>query len=123
MRSEAVVTRGDPGETYEDFTKRVAEDQARVNAKCAALDKFTPCCTACGETCDEVDAGARCKQNGMRMVSRWARELAEREWYRLGNFGGSWWVEVQRLAILLDRVRCGSLDAIETAIAGKGPTT
>lgn len=111
MRSAAVTTRGKPGEAYEEFTKRVAEDQARVDAKCAALDKFIPCCRYCGETCNPDEAGTTCKVNNATMASQWAREVAYREWYGLGNFGGSWSLQVERLACLLDRVRAGAEDA------------
>jgi hypothetical protein len=110
VRSAAVTTRGKKGESYDAFTKRVAEDQARVDAKLAALDKFTPGCTACGQTCNQSEAGTACKQNNMSMTSRWARAVAKREWYRLGYFGGSWSNEVLNLASLLDRVRAGTED-------------
>ncbi|MES2339322.1 MAG: hypothetical protein V4537_14605 [Pseudomonadota bacterium] len=117
--SPSVTTRGPEGETYPEFTARVAADQARVDAKLAALDKFIPCCTACGETCNPVDAGRTCRQNGMSLVSQWARQVAQREFYRLGHFGGSWHNEVNRLAVLLDRVRAGVEDTTE----GRRPTT
>jgi len=119
MRSDAVTTRGAPGESYEDFTKRVAADQARVDAKIAALDKFIPSCTACGETCNPAEAGTQCKQNGMSMASRWARAVAQVEWYRLGHFGGSWSNNVQALACLLDRVRAGAFDDAGTREPGR----
>lgn len=124
MRSAAVTTQGEPGETYERFTERVAEDQARVDAKVAALDAFIPHCTACGETCNQGEAGTRCKKNGMSMASRWSREVAKDQWYRLGSFGGAWSNEVKALACLLDRVRAGAEDPSETrATAPLGTTT
>jgi hypothetical protein len=111
MRSAAVTTRGEPGESYKDFTKRVKQDQARVNAKCASLDEFTPSCPSCGETCNPEEAGRQCKWNGMLMASRWAREVAEEEFYNLGYFArGGWSTSVHALACLLDRVRAGALD-------------
>jgi hypothetical protein len=104
--SRAVTTRGPKDEPYPDFQKRVAEDSARVRAKCAALDQFTPRCTACGETCNPIEAGQCCKVNNIPMRSRWASEMAEIEWYRLGHFAPGGWVNsVEALAVLLDRVR------------------
>ena len=44
------------------------------------------------------------------MISRWAEEKANREFYRLGHFGGSWRNSVVALAGLLDRVRAGEVD-------------
>lgn len=102
-----------PDEPYDEFTRRVAEDAKRVKTKVDALDRFTPFCWACGETCDPVDAGQRCKMNGMSMASRWAREVARVEWFRLGYFGGAWPNEVEALACLLDRVRAGALDEVK----------
>jgi hypothetical protein len=107
LRTPAVTTRGPKNEPYPDFMKRVAEDSRRVKAKCAALGMFTPRCTYCGETCDPIEAGSRCKENGMGMVSYWAEEKSKREWFRLGNFGGSWHIHAMSLGALLDRVRAG----------------
>ena len=39
--SKAVTTRGPKDEPYPAYTKRVARDEKRVEAKCAALDQFT----------------------------------------------------------------------------------
>ena len=72
MRSPAVTTKGPEGEPYPDFQARVKADAQRVQEKCAALDQFIPRCTACGETCDPGEAGTRCEENNMSMVSRWA---------------------------------------------------
>ncbi len=108
LASSAVVTRGPKDEPYPDFQKRVARDNKRVKAKCDALDRFTPRCTACGETCDPIDAGSACKANGMEMVSRWAQEKASRDFYDLGLFArGGWRTSEMTLAGLLDRVRAG----------------
>jgi hypothetical protein len=107
--SPAVVTKGPKGEPYSDFQKRVAEDAKRVKAKCDSLDKFTPRCTHCGETCDPINAGKACKANGCPMVSRWAEERAPRDWYTLGFFDGSWHSSEEALASLLDRVRAGEV--------------
>lgn len=109
LASPAVVTRGPKDEPYPDFQKRVAEDAKRVKAKCDALDKFTPRCTHCGETCDPIKAGTRCKVNNCPMVSRWAEEKAARDWYQLGHFGGVWHTSEEALAGLLDRVRAGEV--------------
>lgn len=109
MKSPGITTLGPEGEPYPDFQKRVAAEGLLVKQKCAALDQFIPCCTACGETCDPIDAGTRCKSNGMLMVSRWAREKAKVEFFGLGHFGGSWSTEVTNLAALLDRVRAGEV--------------
>lgn len=98
---------GPPGESYPEFTARVAEESRMVKAKCDALDVFTPRCTYCGQTCEPIEAGSTCKANGMQMVSRWAHDKADVEWFRLGHFGGSWSGEVTRLAALLDRIRAG----------------
>lgn len=82
-----------------------------MEKKCAALDKFVPCCRSCGETCEPSEAGTRCLENNIPMHSRWARELAHVEFYRLGNFAmGGWHSEADRLACLLDRVRAGAED-------------
>lgn len=110
LHSPAVVTRGPKDEPYSDFQKRVAEDSRRVAAKCEALDRFTPRCTHCGETCNPIDAGSACKHNNCPMVSRWASDKAERDFYSLGNFAhGGWGNSVERLAALLDRVRAGEV--------------
>lgn len=108
-RSPAVVTHAPPGETYPEFTVRVAENGRRVKAKCDALDQFHPRCTACGETCAPIDSGSRCKENNMSMISRWAEEKGRKEFYRLGHFGGSWHCQERALAALLDRVRAGDV--------------
>ena len=107
LASPAIVTHGPKDEPYSDFQKRVADDARRVKAKCDALDKFTPRCTHCGETCDPIESGRACKTNGCPMVSRWAEKKASREWYRLGHFGGSWHSSEEALAALLDRTRAG----------------
>lgn len=110
LASPAVVTSGPKDEPYPDFQKRVAEDEKRVKAKCAAIDKFTPRCTHCGETCDPIKAGSPCKANGCPMVSRWAEEKAARDFYELGRFAvGGWPGSEEALAGLLDRVRAGEL--------------
>ena len=44
------------------------------------------------------------------MASRWGRAVAQREWFRLGHFGGAWPNQVEALACLLDRVRAGAED-------------
>jgi hypothetical protein len=110
LRSPAVTTRGPKNEPYPDFQKRVAADYKRAQAKCDALNQFTPCCRSCGETCDPIDAGTPCEENGAPMTSRWARKKAQREWYQLGHFGGAWLSEVENLAALLDRVRAGETE-------------
>ncbi len=108
LASPAVVTRGPKDEPYPAFQKRVADDAKRVKAKCDALDKFTPRCTHCGETCDPIKAGKRCKENNMPMVSRWAETKASRDFYELGFFAhGCWRSSEEALAGLLDRVRAG----------------
>lgn len=107
MKSPGINTRGTEDEPYSAFQVRVAEVSRRVKAKCAALDKFIPRCTYCGETCDPIESGSYCKTNNIRMVSRWAHEKADVEFYRLGHFGGSWHMQVEALAALLDRVRAG----------------
>lgn len=110
-RSAAVTTRGAPGESYEDFTKRVAADNKRVAEKVAALDRFVPYCRACGQTCNPAEAGTHCKENGMQMASRWARELAPDVFYSIGHFTrGGWSMTVDALAPWLDRVRAGAED-------------
>ena len=109
-KTPAVTTRAPQGELYPDFQRRVAEDIRRVKAKCDALDRFTPRCTSCGETCDPIDAGARCEVNGSSMISRWAEEKAGEEFYRLGNFAhNAWHSQEVALAALLDRVRAGEI--------------
>lgn len=108
MDSPAVTSRGPKDEPYDEFTRRVAEDAKRVKAKCDALNEFVPFCGYCGETCDQINAGQNCKENNATMASRWARETAEREWYRLGHFGGSWSTHVENLACLLDRARASA---------------
>ena len=110
MRTPAITTRGPKGEPYPSFQKRVAEDARRVKTKCDTLDQFTPRCTSCGETCDPIDAGNRCKVNNSTMVSRWAEEKANVEFYRLGHFGGPWRNSVIALAGLLDRIRAGEIE-------------
>lgn len=111
MRSAAVTTKGPEDEPYSDFQKRVREDAKRVKAKCDALDKFIPRCTACGETCNPIEAGKTCKENGMSMISRWAQEKAGEEFYRLGHFAYKGWYNQEiALAALLDRVRAGEVD-------------
>jgi hypothetical protein len=108
--SPAVVTKGPKGEPYPAFQKRVAADAKRVKAKCDALDKFTPRCTHCGETCDPINAGKACKANGSPMVSRWAEQKASRDFYQLGFFAqGAWTSSEEALAGLLDRVRAGEV--------------
>jgi hypothetical protein len=110
LASPAVVTKGPKSEPYPDFQKRVDDDARRVKAKCDALDKFTPRCTYCGETCDPIDAGKRCKSNGALMFSRWAEERASRDFYKLGFFAhGAWRTSEEALAVLLDRVRAGEV--------------
>jgi hypothetical protein len=110
LESPAVVTYGPKDEPYSDFQRRVAEDAKRVKAKCDALDKFTPRCTYCGETCDPIHAGRACKANGAPMVSRWAEERASRDFYNLGFFAqGAWRSSEGALAGLLDRIRAGEV--------------
>lgn len=109
MRTAAVTTEGQAGETYPAFQARVAGDAERVREKCAALDQHVPRCTACGETCEPSDAGDLCKENGMPMISRWAQERAAHDFYALGNFGGSWSNSERALAVLLDHVRSEAL--------------
>ena len=110
LASPAVVTRGPKNEPYPAFQKRVADDAKRVKAKCDALDKFTPRCKSCGETCDPIHAGRTCKANGIPMVSRWAEEKASIDFYDLGFFApGCWGSSEEALAGLLDRVRAGEV--------------
>lgn len=110
LASPAVVTRGRKDESYSDFQIRVAKDAARVKAKCDALDRFTPRCTHCGETCDPINSGRACKANGAPMVSRWAEVRASRDFYDLGFFArGAWRSSEEALAGLLDRVRAGEV--------------
>lgn len=112
MRSPAVTTRGKKGESYPEFTKRTAEDYARVKAKCDALDQYVPRCTYCGETCNPEESGKTCKENGALMFSRWARKLAEDAFYSIGHFArGGWTTTVENLAPWFDRVRAGVEDA------------
>ena len=110
LATPAVVSRGPKDEPYPAFQRRVAADAKRVKAKCDALDKFTPRCTRCGETCDPINAGRACKANGVPMVSRWAEEIASRDFYELGFFAhGAWRSSEEVLAGLLDRVRAGEV--------------
>jgi len=111
MRSKAVTTRGKRGESYDAFTKRVADDNERVKAKIAALDRFIPHCDHCGETCNPDEAGKTCKENGVEMASRWARALAKECFYSIGHFArGGWSTTTDALAPWLDRVRAGAED-------------
>jgi hypothetical protein len=110
MKTSHVSTKGPKDEPYPEFQRRVAEDGRRVKEKCDALDQYIPRCTACGETCDPIDAGTTCKINGMLMISRWAEQKGKREFYSLGNFARGGWLNEERvLAALLDRVRAGEV--------------
>ena len=105
LESTAVTSTAPDGESYRDFQKRVSEDSVRVKGKIASLDPHTACCWSCGETVGPEKAGQRCRVNNASMASRWAREKAKVEFYRLGHFArGAWVNEVDQLACLLDRV-------------------